>query len=623
MTSVQATLAPAIERLRRGDFPGARAAAEEALARAPADPALLEFLGLVATRMGTPADAIPYFQRWLERAPEDKRARVNLATALVAAGRLEEAAGLCDAAAGDPKLQRLAGYAHQQLGEMEAAASAYEAAVALRDDDFESWNNLGNVRAAKGDLQGAATALGQAIALRPEVVPIYLNLSEVLAQADQPEARRALMRQAAQNAPTDPQVQMELGLAEVGAADFDAGQRALREAIRLNPASVIAYVELGVVLDNLNKVDELDDLVRQAAASDVSGAELDFLKAFALRRQGRFEEALPLAEATPPTVSPVRRAQLIAEVNDRLGHSERAFRAYGEMNAAALATRPVLEGPSYRSMVTASAALMTPERLASWPQVEVDLVPPSPAFIVGFPRSGTTLLDTLLMNLPQLHVLEEQPVLFEVEQVLGDEERLAVLTSDEVNALRRGYFEALAEIQPGPEGTRIVDKFPLHMAKMPLIQRLFPDARIIFVERHPCDAVLSCFMSNFQLNKAMRSFVDLEEAARTYDAVFDHWTRAADLLPLSVHRVRYERMVEDLEAEMRPLLEFLGVPWDPQVLDNQASAAKRTHIRTASYAQVAEPIYRRSAGRWARYREQMKPVLPILATWAERMGYAI
>jgi hypothetical protein len=130
-------------------------------------------------------------------------------------------------------------------------------------------------------------------------------------------------------------------------------------------------------------------------------------------------------------------------------------------------------------------------------------------------------------------------------------------------------------------------------------------------------------MASFQLNQAMRSFTTLEEAARTYDAVFDAWTRAEAVLPLDVHRIRYERMVEDLEGEMRDLLAFLGLPWDPAVLDNRAAAAKRDHIRTASYSQVSEPIYKRAAGRWERYRKQLEPVLPILAPWAERMGYPI
>ena len=121
----------------------------------------------------------------------------------------------------------------------------------------------------------------------------------------------------------------------------------------------------------------------------------------------------------------------------------------------------------------------------------------------------------------------------------------------------------------------------------------------------------------------MRSFTDLIEAARTYDAVFTAWERAEAALPLRVHRIRYERMVDDLAGEMRPLLAFLGLPWDEKVLDNQAAAAERGPVRTASYSQVLEPIYKRAAGRWERYRAQLAPVLPILAPWAEKMGYDI
>jgi tetratricopeptide (TPR) repeat protein len=616
-------LAPALDRLRRGDPIGARNAAEAALAEAPDTPALLEFAGLLAVQTGDIAAAANYFRRWVAADPGSASARLNLATALVQSGDLAGAREVCVVGNGDPKLARLAGYIHQELGELAEAAKAYEAVVASAPDDFESWNNLGNVRLAQGQLEGAIVALGRAVTLRSDFIPIYLNLSETLAQADRPEDRRTLMAEAARLAPQDAKVQMELGMAEAGAANYPAAERAFREAIRLDPRSITAYVELGMLLENMNQLDALDALVVAAEENGVTGPELDFLRASTLRRQGRFAEALAFADAAPPTVSPVRRAHLLAELNDRLGRPAAAFDAYREMNAAALATRPPLAGTTYREMIQTSAALLTPEQVSDWTPLDLDADPPAPAFIVGFPRSGTTLLDTLLMNMPQLHVLEEQPVLHAVEGALGDPSRLSTLSRDEANLLRRRYFEALARIQPAPPETTIVDKFPLHMTQIPLIHRLFPDARIIFVERHPCDAVLSCFMSNFQLNRAMRSFTDLEEAALTYDAVFDMWTRATSLLPINVHRIRYERMVSDLEAEMRPVLDFLGLPWDPRVLDNRASAAKREHIRTASYAQVTEPIYRRSSGRWQRYRDQLAPVLPILAPWAERMGYEI
>jgi hypothetical protein len=294
------------------------------------------------------------------------------------------------------------------------------------------------------------------------------------------------------------------------------------------------------------------------------------------------------------------------------------------MNRAALAAREGMDfGPDYAAEVRSNAALLTPEWAASWPKLALDADPAPPVFIVGFPRSGTTLLDTLLMNLPQLHVLEEKPPLGEVELALGGHARLATLNFEQANTLRALYFDRVRAVSPFASGQTIVDKYPLHMARMPLIHRLFPGARVVFVERHPCDAVLSCFMSNFTLNRAMRCFTTLEGAAALYDLVSDAWTRATNLLPIDVHRLRYERLIAEPEGEMRALLDFLGLPWDDKVLDNEGAAAKRAHIATASYKQVTEPLYARSVGRWERYRAQMEPVLPILAPWAERLGYSL
>jgi tetratricopeptide (TPR) repeat protein len=617
-------LAPALERLRRGDRAGARAAIDAALAKEPDAPALLAFAGLLAAQSGEPAAAVPHFRRALALAPDDLAMRVNLATALVASGALEEAAGVCAGGPDDPRLARLAAYIHQDGGRLVEAAAAYQLAVAAFPDDFESWNNLGNVRTALGDREGALAAFGRALALRPDIVDIHMNASEALAALERNAERQTLLRDAAALAPDRADVLTELGLAEAAVRAYPEAEAAYREALRLDPRFLSAYLELGLLLENLNRVDELAGLAEQAEANGMAEAELAFVKAWALRRQGRFAEALPLAAAVPASIHPVRRAHLLAEVADRVGDTDRAFAAFQAMNAASVAARPAGPGPRYRDTVAKNAALLTPEWAASWTRIEVDADPPSPIFLVGFPRSGTTLLDTLLMNMPSLHVLEEMPFMREVDIALGDDARLAGLTSQEAARLRRLYFELVEKGAPPPgPGRTIVDKHPLRMAGMPLVNRLFPDARTILVERHPCDVVLSCYMANFQLNDAMRSFTDLHEAALTYDAVFDAWTRAETLLPLRVHRVRYERMVADLEQEMRPLLDFLGLPWDETVLDNQAAAAGRGHVRTASYSQVSEPIYKRAAGRWERYRAQMAPVLPILAPWADKMGYSL
>ena len=614
-------LAAAVQRLRSGHLADARTAAEAGLSERPDDPALLEIAGLVSAQMGDPAAAVPHFRRLLEVAPANRGARINLATALAATQQFDEAVQVAGGGS-DPRLRRIVAYAHQQAGRLTEAAAAYEALLSEDPRDFESWNNLGNVRGAQGHAEGAILAFRHALGLRRDIVPMYINFSEVLAGADRERERQAVMREAARIAPGNAEVQTELGLAEAAARDLVAAERAFREAIRLSSGFTPAFLELALLLENLNRVDDLDALLAEAEARGDGGGEIAFVKAWSLRRQGRFDEALQIAERIPTSISPIRRLQLLAELYDRTGDAPRAFAAFQEMNAASLAAKPLSPGPTYREKIEKRTAGITPQAINAWRPLELEPLAAAPVFIVGFPRSGTTLLDTLLMNIPSLHVMEELPAFQHVEAAF-DEERLGELTTSEAQALRERYLEAVRQLSPpGPApAQRIVDKHPLHMARMPSIHRLFPEAKIIFVERHPCDAVLSCFMSNFTLNQAMRSFVDLEEAAHTYNSVFEAWTRSERLLPLHVHRVRYERMVEDLESEMRPLLDFLDIGWDPKVLDNMGSAARRTHIRTASYSQVTEPIYRRSAGRWTRYRDQMAPVLPILAPWAQRMRY--
>lgn len=619
-----AALQPALRLFQHGDIAGARQSVDAALRLDPGSVPLLEFGGYLAACANDHAGVIAYNRHLLAADPVHPVARANLAAALVTLERHDEAEALL-ADASDAKLLRLRGFVHQQRGRLAEAAADYEAVVAAQPDDFQIWNNLGNVRMAMDDPRGAATAFDQALLLRADVIPIYLNLSEALSKSQQLTARQAAMREAARRSAEDPQVQTELGLAEAGVRDLAAAETAFREAIRLAPQAPAAYIELGLMLETANRVDALDAVLAEAVRNGVRTGETEFLRAWSLRRHGDVEGALQSAERIPETIHTIRRAQLLGDLYDRTGRSADAFAAFNAMNAAAAASdhnrRPI---STYRETIASNAATLTPEGVAAWTPAHVVSEVPAPVFVVGFPRSGTTLLDTMLMNLPRLHVLEEKPVFAQATEEIGyDDARLATIGEEDVARLRARYFERLAAVEPGRASQVIVDKHPLQMARVALIHRIFPDARIVLVERHPCDAVLSCFMANFNLNFATRSFGDLEETARVYDAVFDIWTRANSLLPINVLAIRYERLIADPEAEMRRLLEFLGEPWNPAVLDNRGSAARRSEIRTASYSQVTEPIYNRAVGRWTRYREQLAPVMPVLAPWAERMRYSL
>src|SRR6185503_8738721 len=158
----------------------------------------------------------------------------------------------------------------------------------------------------------------------------------------------------------------------------------------------------------------------------------------------------------------------------------------------------------------------------------------APVFLVGFPRSGTTLLDTILMGHSEVDVVEERPLLQPAIEALGGMDRIAGLGAGEIQKLRSLYFDALDRHAPPEPGRLVVDKMPLDMVLAGLIHRLFPDARFIFAERHPVDVVLSCFITNFRLSDAMANFLDLEDSARFYDLAMTHWHQCRSLFPLDV-----------------------------------------------------------------------------------------
>jgi len=623
-TTDEALRAAAAE-LRTGNLPAARTILARGVAAAPDSAPLHALAGMLACQAGDLDAGAGLLGRAVELVPGDGASRLNLGMALAQLGRLDAAqAALAPIDARDPRAGRIRGYVHQQRGENDLAVPHYQRAVGAFPQDFESWNNLGNAQAATGDADAAARAFRRALDLRDDQPILFVNAAKALALAGRHGERRALLRQATLRHPDAAAIAFELGLAEASERDTAAAEAALRRAIALDPRLVEAYLELGLLLETLNRLDEVDALIAAAAEAGISGGEFDFLKAWALRRAGRFDAALPLAQAVPDTIDPIRRAQLLGEVYDRLGDADRAFPCFEAMNrATAAATPPQIfaDGAAYLADIDHARTLFASP--AAWREDATPSEPPAPVFILGFPRSGTTLLDTLLMNVPGVHVMEELPVLRQVQIRAGAVDRLPTLDPAETATLRRAYFDLAAELSPAPAGARIIDKSPLHMVRAALIHRLFPDARIILVERHPCDVLLSCFMSNFQPNPAMMHFFSLDGAARLYDAAFGAWTATAAALPLAVHRVRYEGMVDDLAGEMRALLGFLDLPFDESVLDNRSSAAKRGHIRTASYAQVTEPIYRRSSGRWQRYRTQLAPIFPVIAPWVERMGYSL
>jgi hypothetical protein len=310
---------------------------------------------------------------------------------------------------------------------------------------------------------------------------------------------------------------------------------------------------------------------------------------------------------------------------DALGEHDAAFASFTRMNNAHFEdrSRPLERASAWREELRRQLDATTADWVTGWAAPPVQPSRPAPVFLVGFPRSGTTLLDTMLMGHPDVEVMEERPVLSRIEHELGGYDAVAQIEEDKVREMQDRYFAIAREFTALREGALLVDKAPLSLNRAALIHRLFPDARFILALRHPADVVLSCFMANFRLNSSMCNFLQLDAAAEFYDLTFAMWERSRSILPLNVHQIRYEDIIEEPEGELRLLVETLGLQWHDDVLDHQRTADARGVISTASYAQVTQPLYRGAIDRWKRYRKHLEPVLPLLEPWATKFGYEI
>jgi tetratricopeptide (TPR) repeat protein len=461
-------------------------------------------------------------------------------------------------------------------------------------------NMLGAIYAGLGQTEAAITSYEQALQIRPDVADAHFHLGNSL---------------------------LESGRTEEALASFE-------QALRLNPKFVEAHSKLCQGLERTNRLEELAKALGQAkAACPGNHPALALREAELLKRRGEYAVARALLEtaqgaADAETLEASR--YLLGDLCDRLGDTAAAFRYVQEGNRLCQKSFPAqqVDRAGYLQLIDDLAASFTADWIAQWQVCDVDDGYADPVFLVGFPRSGTTLLDTILRSHRAIAVVEEKPTISELENALrrlpgGYPDGLAMLDSEQLLKLRQVYFSELKNhLEPGDRSPLVVDKLPLNLVHAGLIHRVFPRARFLFAQRHPCDSVLSSFMRAFKPNAGMMNFLKLEDAAHFYERTMSLWMQYQVELPLSVHTVCYERLVVGFEETLSPTLAFLGVEWDDGIHDYLETAKRRSQITTPSYNQVTQPLYTQASGRWKQYREYLQPVLPVLLPWAERLGYS-
>ena len=568
---------------QRGDLATAEHDYRRVLAAEPGHADATHFLGLLLHQRGASGPGLKLMQQALELQPGNYQYRSNLAGVL------------------------------NQLGQPAGAERLYREALALKPDHLDSHINLGMLYVAAGDHPRALACFEAALRFSPGDYSAWFNYARSLHFLARPKEALAAYRNAAAAAAKDPGRLQELGVALREAGEFAEAERCHARALELAPGSAQAENGLGNVL---------------AMGGDLAAAERHYRRAIALQPvyPNAFHNLVDVAKLGPgdPLWAGLmslaeRSAGLLPEtavplqftlgrVWEGQGDHARAFRHFEAGNRAKRATLNYDEARQarfFRAFIEAFPAITAPAGSGD----------ERPVFIVGMPRSGTSLVEQILASHPAVHGAGETHALRdclreELPPDAGDFELPRQLPGLDAGALGRvaaRYGRYLDEIAPAAR--RVTNKLPGNMVFVGLIRLLFPQARIIHCVRDPLDTCLSCYTKLFTTGHPFS--YELGELGRfhhLYQELMAGWRR---LLPEdAVLDMVYEELVADVEAGALCLVEHCGLPWDETCLDFHRSARP---VRTASLAQVRQPIYSSSVGRWKVYEKELAPLKAVLS----------
>jgi len=617
MSAIAQRLSQAAARHQQGDLQEAERLCRQIIQREPMQVEALNLLAVICHQTGRMDQATDYLRTAVQGQPGDAAAHYNLAEVL------------------------------RESGDLDGAIMEYRAVTDLRPAIAAVWSNLGAALRTAGRPGEAVEALEQAIELDPALIQARTNLVSAFVELKDAPRAMAASRRAMDIEPNDALVQWSAAAALLLAGELEMAVKHLRAAIGLDPASPLLHRELGDVLRRLERFEEAEAAYEQALRLDPDSVDAMIGRVKGHSQMGRRDEALQMAEAIVrrhprdaaavhaaaeeylknqrhadaaaliekrlggPALGPDKRRVLLFALGDALdglGRYDDAWRAYEQANR--LKGRR-LDRAALTGEIDSIIAAFDRRRMDSLPRAEAG--PVRPIFIVGMPRSGTSLVEQILASHPDVAGAGEMDLMGRitgrVEALTGVSQPYPQCTgrleADTITRLADFAFAELAKVRAGRRC--VTEKTPDSVRFLGLIEQLFPEARIVICRRDPLDICLSCYFHDFTGDHPYAyDLSDLGYYWRAHERLLAHWQA---VLNIPMMPVRYEHLVTDQEPVMRRLLAFCQLPWHERCL---AFHENRRIVHTASAEQVRQPIYRTSIGRHRHYERHLASLIEAL-----------
>jgi len=575
-----------------------------------------------------------FLRKSLEINPKDIKVLVNLACVLKDSGNSEQAEKfLRDALKINPRYDFALinlGAVLIELKKIDEGEEFLKKALKINPTSPMALNNLGNILTKKNNLIDAEICYRKAIEVKSDFSLAYNNLASLQAKKGNLIEAEKFTQEAINYDPKFELAYVNLGSIKIDLDKLAEAEKLFLSAIEINENYNYAYSNLFRLYEKTNSLKKLKDKIESLEKNQFIINEILMFKARICFREKDFTTAKILIDQVSNEW--IKNAEhhtnilfwsFKAFIEEKVKNFDEAFKCFerSQLNLKYENFNPEI----FQNYIKTYRRNLENKNFVvkKTPLKKNEL---SPVFLIGFPRSGTTLLDTILRSHPEIDVIEEKPLINSVERVMKSKfkynlDELHKLTSSEKDVLRNHYLEILRNNCDKKSAKILIDKFPFQTVCLPLINLLFPNSKIIFTHRNPYDTVLSCFQQSFEPNNAMSNLRSLDSASKIYDLTMSVWLDYKTKLKINYITSKYEDLIEDFDSHVLKVLNFLDVTWHENIKNYRNTANKRGKINTPSSSQVVQPLYKSSIEKWKNYENYFTNSKKYLDKWKNYFNY--
>ena len=503
--------------------------------------------------------------------------------------------------------------------------------IVLQPNRYEIYLRLGLASSSLGNFKDAIIYFEKGVSINPNSSQIYCNLGNIYAEIDNKNLALENYFRSIEIDPKNFNANYNLGSYYYKIDDLENAEKYLSIAVSISPNHIYPYNSLFLLYDRSNNYKKLGEILKKAKEIFPENSLIKFFEGIVEYRDKNFKNAINVFLKADLDKRDISRNMLktnyIAKSYDQLGLYKEAYKFFEISNkiSAELSKNDsdkkkfmdsILQRINYFSNLT---NIKNQKKLNKSHSSD-------PVFLIGFPRSGTTLLDTILRTHNLIEVIEEKPI---VDKLLKEMQRNTSNSFSSLEKIDESRVKDLKDLYNSERQNYIkfedekiyVDKFPLNIIYLAEINKIFPNAKYILALRNPRDSVLSCFMQSFIPNDAMSNMLSINDASNLYDRTMHLFKMYEKILNLNIYQVKYEEVIGSFESTIKGLLKFLEVEWTDDLNEFYKTAENKRIISTPSYDQVNKPLYNQSIGRWKNYEDKFIDTSDIFKKWNKEFSY--